>query len=114
MRVLVTGAGSGIGRACAERLAAHGAQVLAGARKTADLDALGRIGGVTPLRLDMTVPADATAAAAAVAALGGRLDGLVHNAGIGELGLLPTWTDADGCRRPSHARIAGSKSSTCL
>ncbi|MBL8360239.1 MAG: SDR family oxidoreductase [Rubrivivax sp.] len=95
MRVLVTGAGSGIGRACAERLAAHGAQVLAGARKTADLDTLGRIEGVTPLRLDMTVPDDAAAAAAAVAAQGGTLDGLVHNAGIGELGLLPTWTDAD-------------------
>lgn len=95
MRVLVTGAGSGIGRACAERLAARGAQVLAGARKAADLDALGRIGGVTPLQLDMTVPADATAAAAAVSTLGGTLDGLVHNAGIGALGLLPTWADAD-------------------
>jgi NAD(P)-dependent dehydrogenase (short-subunit alcohol dehydrogenase family) len=43
----------------------------------------------------MTAPDDATAAAARVAALGGTLDGLVHNAGIGELGLLPTWTDAD-------------------
>lgn len=84
--VLVTGASTGIGRACVERLAAAGAQVLAGARKPADLDALGAIPGVEPIALDITDPA-------AIAALAGRLDGaamrgLVNNAGAAVPGPL--------------------------
>jgi len=48
-RALVTGAGRGLGRACALALAAAGARVLATARTTADLDALvARHDGIEP------------------------------------------------------------------
>ncbi len=78
--VLVTGASTGIGRACVVRLAASGVPVLAGARKPADLEQLGAIAGVEPVELDVTDPA-------ALEALRGRLEGtslrgLVNNAGV--------------------------------
>jgi NADP-dependent 3-hydroxy acid dehydrogenase YdfG len=41
--VLITGASSGIGRAAAEKLAADGYFVYAGARKAADIDDLNKI-----------------------------------------------------------------------
>jgi NAD(P)-dependent dehydrogenase (short-subunit alcohol dehydrogenase family) len=83
--VVVTGASSGIGEACARRLAGLGFQVFAGVRKQADGERLAReIPGVTPLILDV-VDADSIAAAArtvadSVGAAG--LAGLVNNAGI--------------------------------
>jgi NAD(P)-dependent dehydrogenase (short-subunit alcohol dehydrogenase family) len=87
--VLLSGASSGIGRACAERLGRAGWRVLAGARKDADLEELGRLPGVEPLRLDVCSDADVAAAATYA---GDRLDALVNNAGIaitGPLEVLP-------------------------
>jgi NAD(P)-dependent dehydrogenase (short-subunit alcohol dehydrogenase family) len=81
--VLITGASTGIGRACAERLAGAGWRVLAGARGEADLDALAAVPGVEPLRLDVTSASDVEAAAATV---GDALDALVNNAGIAVTG----------------------------
>jgi NAD(P)-dependent dehydrogenase (short-subunit alcohol dehydrogenase family) len=81
--VLLSGASSGIGRACAERLGRAGWRVLAGARRDADLDALGALPGVEPLRLDVLAEADVTAAATAA---GERLDALVNNAGVAVTG----------------------------
>ncbi|WP_425837773.1 3-hydroxybutyrate dehydrogenase [Streptomyces fractus] len=73
---LVTGAASGIGRACALRLAAAGAKVRAVDRDAAGLEALaGEAEGVEPYVLDLT---DLDAAEAAAAGT----DVLVNNAGI--------------------------------
>ena len=71
---LVTGASSGIGRACAVHLAGLGFEVLAGVRDPSDAP-----DGLEPLRLDVTSEADVAAAAERV---GGELHVLVNNAGI--------------------------------
>jgi NAD(P)-dependent dehydrogenase (short-subunit alcohol dehydrogenase family) len=81
--VLLSGASTGIGRAAAERLGRAGWRVLAGARRPEDLEDLARLPGIEPLRLDVTSDADVAAVAAAV---GGRLDALVNNAGIAVTG----------------------------
>jgi NADP-dependent 3-hydroxy acid dehydrogenase YdfG len=64
--VLVTGASSGIGQACALRLDASGMRVFAGVRRQADADALASRASprLTPLLLDVT-DADSIAKAAA-------------------------------------------------
>jgi NAD(P)-dependent dehydrogenase (short-subunit alcohol dehydrogenase family) len=72
--VLITGASSGIGAACGERLARGGWKVFAGVREQGKAPA-----GTTELILDVTDP---EAIGAAAAAVGERLDGLVDNAGI--------------------------------
>jgi NAD(P)-dependent dehydrogenase (short-subunit alcohol dehydrogenase family) len=77
--VVVTGASSGIGEACAIRLARNGWRVFAGVRTIEDADRL-RSESITPVTLDVTV-ADQIAAAAE--AVGEDLHGLVDNAGIG-------------------------------
>jgi NAD(P)-dependent dehydrogenase (short-subunit alcohol dehydrogenase family) len=76
--VVVTGASSGIGRACAARLASGGWRVFGGVRSAVDADAL-RTSGVEPVELDVTDQAQIAAAAAEV---GDSLHGLVANAGI--------------------------------
>ncbi len=86
--VLVTGASSGIGRKIAERLAADGHFVYAGARKESDLKALAGIRNVQPVRLDVTSEKDIAAALDTVTKGGRGLHGLVNNAGIGTLGPL--------------------------
>jgi NAD(P)-dependent dehydrogenase (short-subunit alcohol dehydrogenase family) len=92
--VLVTGASSGIGRKITERLAADGYFVFAGARKEADLQALGTIHNVQPVRLDVTKPEDIDAAVQTVVKAGRGLYGLVNNAGIATVGpLLDTKSD---------------------
>ena len=80
-RVLVTGAGKGIGRSVVERLVAEGAEVIALSRTKGDLDQLKSELGVSTIHCDL---ADADAArAAAVAAL--PVDLLVNNAGTTQL-----------------------------
>jgi NAD(P)-dependent dehydrogenase (short-subunit alcohol dehydrogenase family) len=83
--VVVTGASSGIGEACARRLAAGGFQVFAGVRRDEDAERLrASIPGVEPVRLDV-VDGDSIAAAVASVreAVGERgLAGLVNNAGV--------------------------------
>ena len=86
--VLVTGASTGIGRNLTEHLAAKGYFVYAGARKDADLKALGAIKNVQPIRLDVTKPEDIAAAVDTVTKAGRGLYALVNNAGIASVGTI--------------------------
>lgn len=80
--VLVTGASSGIGLAIAEKLAANGFYVYAGARKPADLERLDAMDNISAVRLDVTEPDDIAAAVQFVEAQGRGLYGIVNNAGV--------------------------------
>lgn len=80
--VLVTGASTGIGRNIAEKLAAEGHFVYAGARKQADIDALSSIENIQGIRLDVTVQDEIDAAVATITREGRGLYGLVNNAGV--------------------------------
>lgn len=85
---MVTGASSGIGRDAAARLARHGAEVWAVARRGDRLDALAAAApGVVPYQADVTVEADRTALVEDVATAG-PIDVLVNNAGVGWGGLI--------------------------
>ena len=84
--IVITGASTGIGRACALHLDSLGFDVFAGVRREQDADALRADGSerLRPVMLDVT-DADAIAAAAATVgeAVGERgLAGLVNNAGV--------------------------------
>jgi NAD(P)-dependent dehydrogenase (short-subunit alcohol dehydrogenase family) len=92
---LVTGAANGIGRASAELLAAEGARLAlcdndANALETLDLDG-------DPLRIvaDLSQRAEVERVFAAVADRFGRLDVLLHCAGIYRIAPLPDVTDAE-------------------
>lgn len=94
--VVVTGASTGIGHACALHLDRLGFTVFAGLRREADAEALrGQASGrLTPVMLDVTRPHEIQQAAGRVAEAVGEagLAGLVNNAGIavgGPLEFLP-------------------------
>jgi NAD(P)-dependent dehydrogenase (short-subunit alcohol dehydrogenase family) len=94
-RVLVTGTSSGIGRACAERLAATGWRVLAGVRAAGDAPA-----GCEEVLVDLAEPER-------VAALElGELDALVANAGIALSGPLE-FVPLDELRRLFDVNVVG-------
>src|SRR4051812_41047915 len=84
--IVITGASSGIGRACALRLDRLGYRVYAGVRGAEDGEALRRQGSalLTPLIMDVTGPETLKAAAGRIEAEVGEagLAGLVNNAGI--------------------------------
>jgi len=80
--VLITGASTGIGRATAERLAAAGYFVYAGARKDADLAELNKIENVQAVRIDVTREDQIDAAVELIEKEGRGLWGLVNNAGV--------------------------------
>jgi NADP-dependent 3-hydroxy acid dehydrogenase YdfG len=85
--VLVTGASSGIGVGIARELAAAGARLMLGARRTDRLEALAeelrRAGGsVSARRLDVTDRDDVAAFAEAARRAFGQVDVIVNNAGV--------------------------------
>lgn len=90
--LLVSGASTGIGEACARHMTARGWTVFAGVRSLKDADALkhGAMGDLRPLILDVTKPEQVEAAVTTIGtALGNkRLSGLLNNAGIAKMGPL--------------------------
>jgi NAD(P)-dependent dehydrogenase (short-subunit alcohol dehydrogenase family) len=86
--VLVTGASSGIGEACAIHLAHKGFKVFAGARRLEKLKTLAGIGGdrITPLELDVTDANSIKSAMTEIEKSGSPLFALVNNAGISVTG----------------------------
>lgn len=100
--VLITGCSSGIGLAAAEHMRSLGWTVRPTARKEADLDML-REKGFEPLHLDVM---SSNAIRDAVAQLGGRLDGLVNNAGYGQPGALEDLS-REAMRRQFETNVFG-------
>lgn len=91
--IIVTGASSGIGEAVAERLAADGHHVIAGARRTDRLRDLadrvaGQGGAIEAHGLDVTDRAAVAALVDSVVAAHGRVDVIVNNAGVMPLSRL--------------------------
>jgi NAD(P)-dependent dehydrogenase (short-subunit alcohol dehydrogenase family) len=93
--IFVTGASSGIGNYLTRTLAGLGHTVFATARKEQDLEALAAIANIIPVRLDVRDAGQLQAAVDLVDRHGQGLYGLINNAGIGELGMVSTWTDAE-------------------
>lgn len=107
--VVITGASTGIGRACALDLDSRGFQVFAGVRRDEDADRLRKERpSIEPVRIDVT-DADSIAGArdrVAEAVGGAGLAGLVNNAGIavpGPLEHLPI----DELRRQLEVNLVG-------
>ena len=101
--VLITGASTGIGRACALELSGRDFQVFAGVRK--DTDGLSlrdeSNGKIQPVILDVTDPASIAAAIVEITLIVGDdgLCGLVNNAGITVIGPVEFVTMADWRRQ---------------
>lgn len=89
-KVLVTGAGRGIGRACAEAALACGARVIAVARSRPDLESLPDADGLERWAADVTSDQF-------LARLGELdvLDGLVNNAGTNRVGYMTEQSEQD-------------------
>lgn len=89
--VLITGASSGIGKACALHLDKLGYRVFAGVRKPGDGEALQTIASarLTPVQIDVTDEGSITAAKDRIEkelGASGHLFGLINNAGLGLAG----------------------------
>jgi NAD(P)-dependent dehydrogenase (short-subunit alcohol dehydrogenase family) len=94
---LVTGASSGIGAACATRLAGSGWRVFAGVRRAGDAPK-----STEEILLDVTDEDEVRAAAERV----GELDGLVNNAGIA-LAIPLEFIPLDELRRQFEVNVFG-------
>jgi NAD(P)-dependent dehydrogenase (short-subunit alcohol dehydrogenase family) len=104
--ILVTGASTGIGRACAIRFAELGYRTFAGVRKITDGDGLKShsSGNIEPVLLDVTRPESIAGAVAVVADQ--PLTGLVNNAGIAIVGPLEL-VSIDAWRKQFEVNVIG-------
>lgn len=95
--VLVTGGGSGIGRATVERFAAEGAQVVVADRNRDAACDLAQALGACALGLEADVSSSASVKAMVQATMQwrGRIDVLVNNAGFGITGSVAETDEAD-------------------
>jgi NAD(P)-dependent dehydrogenase (short-subunit alcohol dehydrogenase family) len=109
-QVVVTGASTGIGHACAIALDARGYHVLAGVRKEEDADRLRSEASdrLKPVILDVTKPADIEAAAKLAEAAAGEVSvaGLINNAGITVNGPME-YLDLDDLRWQFEVNVIG-------
>jgi NAD(P)-dependent dehydrogenase (short-subunit alcohol dehydrogenase family) len=117
-RVLITGASTGIGEACARRLHAAGWRVFAGVRRDEDGERLrGSMSPrLVPVAIDVTDEASIRGAARTIGDdERGGLDGLVNNAGIAVAGPLEYLPIAD-FRRQLEVNVVGQLAVTqaCL
>ena len=103
--VLITGCSTGIGRACAERLAKAGLRVYATARRPETIEDLGAAGCRT-LALDVTDETSMKAAVEAVEAEQGAVGALVNNAGYSQSGAIETLS-MDDLRRQFETNVFG-------
>ena len=94
---LITGASSGLGKALAEHVLAHGDRVVATASSTQATTELAACYPQTALavRLDVTEPADHAAAVRAAEERFGSIDILVNNAAIDFVGALEEQEESD-------------------
>lgn len=114
--VLVSGGGTGIGRACAARLAADGAAVTICGRteqtlvEAAEVIAAqaGHGGSVRYVVADVTVEDDVSAAVARAGEATGRLDGCVANAGGGGMLAAQHAQDLAEFTRVLHLNVLGT------
>ena len=114
---LVSGGSKGIGRACAERLAREGCDVMIVARTAADLEAAaGEIAAAGGRRVeicatDLRSPQGCEAAVGALQHAYGRLDVLVNNAGATQSGDFfklddALWEDGFALKFYSYVRLS--------
>jgi NAD(P)-dependent dehydrogenase (short-subunit alcohol dehydrogenase family) len=113
---LITGGGSGIGLACAVRLAAGGTSVTIAGRSEdrlrAGVEAIEAAAGggakVTAIATDVTDEDQVAAAVAAATSVTGRLDGVVASAGGSETIGPVTQIDLDAWRRTLDLNLTGT------
>ncbi len=101
--VLVTGASSGIGRACATHLAGRGYRVYGTSRRAGG----GQPGSVAMLVADVTDDRSVEQAVAAVLEREGRLDIVVNNAGMGIAGPVEN-TSIEQAKRQLEVNFFGA------
>ena len=103
-RILITGAGSGIGKACALYLADEGFHIIAAGRRREPLEALQaqRPGSISITTFDVTEPESIEQAIPEIS----PIDGVVNNAGIAVMGPIEG-VPLDEWRRQFETNVFG-------